>query len=67
MTGCDRAHGRGEVYQRRAVLLHHADLVWADAQREIANAGDLADIGRRRALLQRTMEQGVLGAIGAAD
>ncbi|MEO7547887.1 MAG: DUF2254 domain-containing protein [Ramlibacter sp.] len=51
--------------QRRAVLLHHADLVWADAQREIANAGDLADIGRRRALLQRTMEQGVLGAMGA--
>lgn len=50
---------------RRSVLLHHADLVWADAQRDIGNAADLADVGRRHATLRRTLAHGVLGAIGA--
>ncbi len=50
---------------RRTVLSHHADLVWADAQRDVANAVDLADVGRRHAALQRTLAHGALGAIGA--
>ncbi|TAL88356.1 MAG: DUF2254 domain-containing protein [Candidimonas sp.] len=50
---------------RRKVLLHHADLVWADAQRDIGNAADLADVGRHHAMLRRTLAHGALGAIGA--
>ena len=50
---------------RREVLLHHADLVWADAQRSIDNAADLAAVGRRYAALQRTVAHGALGAIDA--
>ncbi|CAN5884110.1 DUF2254 domain-containing protein [soil metagenome] len=50
---------------RRDVLMRHADLVWDDAQRDIANKSDLADVGRRRAGLQRTLAHGALGAIGA--
>lgn len=51
--------------QRRAALLRHADLVWADAQRSLANPADLADVARRREALQHTLEHGVLGVIGA--
>lgn len=50
---------------RRAVLLHHGDLVWQDAQSTIENQDDLEDVQRRRAILQRVMEHGALGAIGA--
>jgi len=50
---------------RRAVLLHHGDLVWQDAQNTIENRDDLEDVQRRRAILQRMMEHGALGAIGA--
>ncbi|MFM9926133.1 DUF2254 domain-containing protein [Variovorax sp. H27-G14] len=50
---------------RQSVLLNHADLVWSDAQREIRNASDLADVGRRHETLLRTMAHGALGAIGA--
>ena len=50
---------------RKVVLLRHADLVWQDAQREIGNASDVADVGRRHATLKRTMSHGVLGALGA--
>lgn len=51
--------------KRRAVLLHHGDLVWQDAQNTIKNQHDLEDVSRRRKILQRMMEYGVLGAIGA--
>ncbi|MDN8617450.1 DUF2254 domain-containing protein [Variovorax ginsengisoli] len=51
---------------RRAVLLRHADLVWTDAQRDIANEGDRADVGRRHATLRRTVTHGALGAIVAS-
>ncbi|MBV6271709.1 hypothetical protein KVP09_02075 [Alcaligenaceae bacterium CGII-47] len=50
---------------RRNILLHHADLVWMDAQRDIGNAADLAAVGHRYATLRRTLAHGVLGAIGA--
>ena len=50
---------------RREVLARHADLIWADAQREIGNKEDVADVGRRHATLRRTLTHGVLGAIGA--
>jgi uncharacterized membrane protein len=50
---------------RREALLRHADLVWLDAQREIGNEADVADVGRRHAALRRTMAHGALGAIGA--
>ncbi|RZL62959.1 MAG: DUF2254 domain-containing protein [Variovorax sp.] len=50
---------------RRQVLARHADLVWADAQREIGNEDDVADVGGRHATLRRTLTHGVLGAIGA--
>lgn len=50
---------------RREVLSHHADLVWADAQRDVDNAADLDDVGRRHSTLQRTRTHGALGAIGA--
>jgi uncharacterized membrane protein len=46
-------------------LLRHADLVWADAQRRIGNADDLADVGRRMTTLRRTLAHGALGMIGA--
>lgn len=49
---------------RRAHLLRHAGLMWADAQRDIANQADLDDVRRRHATLQRTFAHGALGAIG---
>tara|TARA_R110001599_G_scaffold159052_1_gene346117 strand:+ start:144367 stop:145686 length:1320 start_codon:yes stop_codon:yes gene_type:complete len=51
--------------KRRAVLLHHGDLVWQDAQNTIENQDDLEDVQKRRKILQRMMEYGVLGAISA--
>lgn len=59
VTACEGSQAR------RDALARHADLVWADAQRVIGNASDLADVGRRRAVLQRTRTHGALGAIGA--
>ena len=50
---------------RRDVLARHADLAWADAQRNIANESDLADVQRRHGALHRTLTHGALGAIGA--
>ena len=44
--------------ERRAHLVHHADLFWADAQRDVANASDVADIGRRYDFLRRTAAHG---------
>ena len=49
---------------RQAELTRHADLVWADAQRHIGNAADLADVGRRFATLHRTLAHGALGTLG---
>lgn len=43
---------------RRQVLLHHGALVWADAQRTIANQTDLAEVARRHTTLLSTMTQG---------
>jgi uncharacterized membrane protein len=51
--------------QRRHSLRRHAQPAWDDAQRNIGNAADLADVGRRHATLQRTMAHGALGAVGA--
>ena len=40
----------GESYpERRAALRRHADLVWSNAQRDIGNEADLADVARRHA------------------
>ena len=39
---------------RREALLRHADLIWADAQRDIGNLSDRADVGRRHAALTRS-------------
>ncbi len=50
---------------RTAELMRHAELVWADAQRDIGNPCDLADVGRRYTTLQRTLAHGALGTIGA--
>ncbi len=50
--------------KRREVLMHHANLVWADAQRNIGNKSDLADVCSRYATRQRTLAHGALGAIG---
>ena len=52
---------------RRAVLMHHADLTWEDAQRDIRNPADLADVAHRYALLKRTVDHGVLAALSDID
>ena len=52
--------------QRRATLVRHADLVVADAERNIANPDDAGDVRARRTRLQRVLEQGPLGALSAA-
>ncbi|MEO6985866.1 MAG: hypothetical protein ABI155_11035 [Paralcaligenes sp.] len=54
-----------EKYEkRRGVLMHHANLVWADAQRHIGNDSDLADVSCRNSRLRRTLTDGELGVIG---
>lgn len=50
---------------RRAILREHADLVWADGQRSVENAADLAIVGERYAMLNRALTHGVHGMIGA--
>ena len=42
--------------ERRRELRRHAELVWTDAQREVANPADLADIANRRTSFLRTMD-----------
>jgi len=49
---------------RRAVLLRHADLVWTDAQRDIANESDLSDVRRRHATVRQALVHGALAAFG---
>ena len=48
---------------RRRELRRHAELVWVDAQREVANAADLADIGKRRASFLRMLDGDAIDAI----
>lgn len=50
---------------RRRALARHADLAWVDAQRDIANPADLADVKRRHDTFLRTLAHGTLGSIGA--
>lgn len=47
---------------RRQELLRHAEMVWSDAQREVANPADLADIGKRRASFLRMMDDEAINA-----
>lgn len=49
---------------RRRELRRHAELVWADAQRKVANIDDLADIGKRRASFLRMMDGDAIDALG---
>jgi len=46
---------------RLSALRRHADLVSADARRDVANASDLADLIRRHADFQRQAERGPAG------
>ncbi len=46
---------------RRRAVLRHAELVWADAQRTLGNASDLADVGRRHDRLRRIAHDPPLG------
>ena len=48
---------------RRRELRRHAKLVWADAQREVSNIDDLADIGKRRASFLRMMDGDAMNAL----
>lgn len=50
---------------RRAVLSHHADLVWSDVLRTVGNESDREDVRRRYRRFQDAAKSGVLGAIGA--
>ena len=48
---------------RRAVLAHHAELVWSDAQRDIGNKSDLDDVFKRYLAFHRLLKDGALGVI----
>ncbi|MEO7400389.1 MAG: DUF2254 domain-containing protein [Polaromonas sp.] len=48
---------------RRRELRRHAELVWSDAQREVANPADLADIGKRRASFLRMIDGDFIGVL----
>ena len=41
---------------RRRELRRHAELVWSDAQRDVANPADLVDVGKRRETFLRMIE-----------
>ncbi|WP_428530553.1 DUF2254 domain-containing protein [Rhodopila sp.] len=51
VTGCEQAPARV------ATLRRHADLVLADAEREVANQGDLADLRQRHAEFEATRQR----------
>ncbi|WP_428539060.1 DUF2254 domain-containing protein [Rhodopila sp.] len=61
VTGCEQAPARV------ATLRRHADLVLADAEREIANQGDLADLRQRHAAFEATRQRCYPAAIGDID
>ncbi len=50
---------------RRAILLHHAELVWADAQRNIGNKIDRDDVFKRYLTFQSAVKGRTLGMINA--
>lgn len=51
---------------RRDSISQHAELVWLDAQNNITNTFDLADVYERYVTFQRAASGGVLGVINAA-
>ena len=48
---------------RKRELLRHAELVWSDAQRGVANKADLTDIGEYRDIFVRVIEDGALDVL----
>lgn len=46
---------------RREVLLHHAELVWADTQRNIGNKTDVADVFKKYLTFQSAFKDRALG------
>ncbi|MEO5658531.1 MAG: DUF2254 domain-containing protein [Polaromonas sp.] len=48
---------------RRRELRRHAELVWSDAQRDVANPADLEDVGKRRTTFLRMIEGGTIDAL----
>ena len=58
VTGCEQAPARV------ATLRRHANLMLADAEREIANQGDLADLRQRHAAFEATRQRCDPSAIG---
>ncbi|GAA4024400.1 DUF2254 domain-containing protein [Actimicrobium antarcticum] len=55
------------VADRRAILAHHVELVWADAQRNLGNKTDLDDVFARYLIFQRAVQDGALGMINASS
>lgn len=53
--------------ERRQVLLMHAERVWVDAQENVANVADLADVRERYSMLLSVAANGVVGAIALAE
>ncbi|CAN5646263.1 hypothetical protein BH11PSE7_BH11PSE7_38120 [soil metagenome] len=50
---------------RRVVLSRHAELVWADAVREVGNSCDIRDVEQRYRTFQMALAAGVQGVVGA--
>ena len=61
VVGCERDPARVEALRR------HAGLVLGDAEREIANPADLADIRRRYVAFDAMRQDGVIGYLGGLD
>ena len=61
VAGCER------VPARQAELRRHADLVLADAERDIANPSDLAELQRRHTRFLSVMHDGVLAHVTTPD
>ncbi|KRC17807.1 DUF2254 domain-containing protein [Acidovorax sp. Root217] len=49
---------------RKESLAHHAELVWADARRQLGNRSDRQDVHRRYRSFRSAAAYGVLGAVG---
>ncbi|MEO7493415.1 MAG: DUF2254 domain-containing protein [Massilia sp.] len=52
--------------ERRAILIQHAGLICADAQRTVANAADLATVQARASLFHATLKFGASGSFRIA-
>ncbi|WP_428490087.1 DUF2254 domain-containing protein [Rhodopila sp.] len=61
VTGCEQAPARV------ATLRRHADLVLADAEREVGNQGDLADLRQRHAAFEASRQRRHLAPIADSD